>query len=71
MALLQGLMDSDGYGNKGVAEFTSSHIGIQNTFTDLVHSLGIRSKVVYRYPTCNGKIGKRSMSIFINRFTNI
>lgn len=63
LALLQGLMDSDGYGSRGVAEFTSSHIGIQNTFMELVRSLGIRSKVTFRTPKCNGTLGKRSMRV--------
>ena len=63
LELLRGLMDSDGYAGPGVAEFTSSYVGIQESFPKLINSLGIRNKISYRIPKCNGIDGKLSMRI--------
>lgn len=67
LALLQGLMDSDGSpcGNR-LGEFTSSIATLHEDFLYLLNSLGIRRKVKYRFPKCNGVVGKRSMRVTLH-----
>ena len=49
LALLQGLMDSDGYANPNAgAELTTSYDGLKTTIPSLIYSLGIRCKVTVK-----------------------
>lgn len=50
--LLRGLMDSDGHRtNGGNTEFVSCIPKLADTFTKLIHSLGIRAKIVVKKPS--------------------
>jgi len=45
LELLRGLMDSDGYADERHIELTTSYKGLQKTIPELIHSLGIRTKI--------------------------
>lgn len=56
LALLQGLMDTDGDVTKrGECTFTQKDSGLVESVSELLASLGIKSKVLSRKVTCNGK----------------
>jgi hypothetical protein len=52
LALLQGLMDSDGYADDRHIELTTSYEGLKNTIPTLIHSLGIRTKIRTKKTAC-------------------
>jgi len=55
-ALLQGLMDTDGYVSiKGRCEFTSTNINIANGVSELLASLGIKNNIIVGEAKLNGR----------------
>lgn len=57
LALLQGLMDTDGTVSKaGQCEFIQKSIEISDGLCDLLGSLGIKYSRVTKIPKCNGKV---------------
>lgn len=55
-ALLQGLMDTDGYcSKKGQCEFTNMNKGLFDGFLELARSLGIKVTTHKKTARCNGK----------------
>ena len=57
LALLQGLMDTDGYvGKNGECEFIQKNIDIADGLCELLSSLGIKYTRREKIPTINGKI---------------
>lgn len=56
LALLQGLMDTDGHvTDYGRCEFTSTNKGLADATHELVQSLGIQAKIIEGRATLNGK----------------
>ena len=63
MALLQGLMDTDGYCEKHQCGFTNTNVSIISGMIELLSSLGVKYQMHIKHPNCNGNPGKRAFVI--------
>jgi len=71
MALMQGLMDTDGHvTERGLCSFSTTLPSLRDGFVELARSLGFKPSITTTIPTCNGKPGKRAWLVHFKAYAD-